>query len=101
MQFHILTPVPIDMRAGAIIDYRIALFGLPMKWRTLIEAVEPDTRFIDVQTRGPYTYWRHTHTFADTASGGTAITDHVEYEQPQGVKGRAEHAQYEREQQQQ
>jgi ligand-binding SRPBCC domain-containing protein len=101
MHFHILTPVPIDMRAGAIIDYRIALFGLPMKWRTLIEAFEPDTRFIDVQTRGPYTYWRHTHTFADTASGGTSITDHVEYELPLGVLGRAVHALFVREQLQQ
>jgi len=92
MHFHILTPLPIEMRAGAIIDYRIALFGLPLKWRTLIEAFEPDTRFVDVQTSGPYTYWRHTHTFADAPAGGTTITDHVEYALPLGPLGRAVHA---------
>ena len=92
MHFHIQTALPIDMRPGAIIDYTIALFGLPLKWRTLIEAFEPDIRFIDVQTRGPYRYWRHTHTFSDASGGGTTITDHVEYELPFGPLGSVAHA---------
>lgn len=92
MHFRILTPPPIDMRPGAIIDYRIALFGLPLKWRTLIEVFEPETRFVDLQTSGPYAYWRHTHTFEDAPSGGTTITDQVEYQLPLGPLGRAVHA---------
>ena len=98
MHFHIQTPLPIDMRPGAIIDYRIALFGLPLRWRTLIEAFEPEARFIDVQTRGPYRHWRHTHTFEDAPGGGTIITDHIEYELPLGPLGRAVHAAFVRRQ---
>lgn len=92
MHFHILTPLPITMRAGAIIDYRITLFGIPLKWRTLIESFEPESRFIDIQTSGPYQSWRHLHTFSDAPSGGTVISDRVEYSLPLGVLGRLGHA---------
>lgn len=92
LHFHILTPQPIELRAGAIIDYRIVLFGLPFRWRTLIQAFEPGAQFVDVQTSGPYAYWRHTHTFTDAAAGGTTIADHVEYALPFGPIGRAVHA---------
>jgi len=92
MHFHILTPLPIDMRAGAVIDYRIALFGVPLRWRTLIDLFEPEARFVDVQTSGPYSFWRHTHSFEDAPGGGTIITDHVEYALPFGPLGRMAHA---------
>jgi len=92
MHFHILTPVPIEMRAGALIDYRIALYGLPLKWRTLIEAFEPEVRFVDVQLSGPYRYWRHVHTFSDAGDGGTVVADRVEYELPLGALGSVAHA---------
>lgn len=78
LRFEILTP-PQLMRAGAVIDYRIHLFGVPMRWRTLIEVFEPETRFVDVQVRGPYKLWRHSHEFEEVA-GGTLMKDRVEYE---------------------
>jgi ligand-binding SRPBCC domain-containing protein len=74
------------MRPGAIIDYRLSLFGVPFSWRTEIEAFEPETRFVDVQRRGPYRSWRHLHTFAE-APGGTLIGDRVEYQLPLGPLG--------------
>lgn len=79
MRFEILTPSPIPMAVGTLIDYRIRLFGLPMRWRTRIEAFEPETRFIDVQLQGPYRRWHHTHTFEDV-DGGTRIRDRVLYD---------------------
>lgn len=88
--FQILTPLPIAMRAGALIDYRIRLHGLPMMWRTRIDAFEPDSSFVDVQLKGPYSHWRHTHTFRDV-SGGTEVGDHVEYQLPLGPLGRVAH----------
>lgn len=91
LSFAILTPGPIAMRAGAVIDYRIKLSGVPFRWRTLIEAYEPDRRFVDVQTAGPYKTWRHVHEFRDVP-GGTAISDRVEYELPFGPLGRAARA---------
>ncbi len=86
LHFNILTPAPIEMRPGALIDYRLRLLGVPFRWRTLIEAFEPETRFVDVQLRGPYRSWRHTHEFRD-APGGTIVRDRVEYEMPLGPLG--------------
>lgn len=66
------------MQAGTLIDYRIKLFGAPMRWRTEIELYEPRERFVDRQLRGPYELWRHTHVFRDVA-GGTEMIDEVDY----------------------
>jgi ligand-binding SRPBCC domain-containing protein len=85
--FRILTPQPIAMRAGATIDYRLSLSGLPFRWRTLIEAWEPPVRFVDVQERGPYRLWRHTHTFEELDAGSTLMRDRVEYALPFGPLG--------------
>ena len=88
--FDILTPLPIEMKAGARIDYRIRSSGVPMRWQTVIEEFVPGERFVDVQIKGPYRRWRHTHTFRDVA-GGTELGDRVEYELPLGVLGRVAH----------
>ena len=86
LHFEIRSPQPIAVRAGATIDYDLALFGLRFRWRTLIESFEPETGFVDVQTKGPYRSWRHTHQFSD-APGGTMVRDRVEYEVPFGPLG--------------
>jgi ligand-binding SRPBCC domain-containing protein len=91
LKFSIRTSLPIAMRPGAIIDYRLSLFGLPFRWRTVIELFEPESRFMDSQAAGPYALWRHLHEFAD-APGGTLIRDRVEYELPLGPIGRLAHA---------
>jgi ligand-binding SRPBCC domain-containing protein len=86
LRFEIKTALPVDMRAGTLIDYNIVLFGVSLQWRTLIETFEPGTRFVDVQLKGPYRQWRHTHEFID-APGGTLVRDRVEYEMPLGALG--------------
>lgn len=78
LNFSIRTPLPIEMRAGTIIDYRLRLRGIPIRWRTLISAWEPPFRFVDEQVRGPYRLWRHEHTFEPTPAG-TLCRDRVEY----------------------
>jgi len=88
LRFEILTPMPIPMGTGTIIDYRIRIFGIPRKWRTLIEVFDPPSRFIDVQVRGPYARWEHLHEFV-RAEGGTRMRDRVDYAMPLGVLGRA------------
>ncbi len=91
LHFRILTPAPIQLRAGALIDYRLSLFGVPFPWRTEIEIWEPGVRFVDRQLRGPYRRWHHTHLFED-APGGTLMHDRVEYELPLGPLGDLAHA---------
>jgi len=91
LRFRILTPLPIDLREGALIDYRLSLFGVPFRWRTRIDSWEPGRRFVDVQLRGPYRLWRHTHEFLPVKEG-TLVRDAVEYQLPLGPLGYLAHA---------
>lgn len=78
LRFEILTPDPISMRQGALIDYRLSLRGIPVRWRSEITVWEPNQRFVDTQVRGPYRWWVHEHRF-EPADDGTLMTDRVEY----------------------
>jgi len=84
LHFSVLTPAPIQMRPGAVIDYRLRLHGIPMRWQSCIEVWEPPHRFVDVQMRGPYRSWRHEH-FFEEQNGGTICRDIVDYSVPGGV----------------
>jgi len=86
LHFRILTPQPIDIRSGTRIDYRLALFGVPFQWQTRIESFDRPHRFTDVQVRGPYKLWHHTHEYI-AHRGGTQMIDRVEYQLPLGPLG--------------
>ncbi len=92
MGFEVITPGPIEMRLGALIDYRLKLHGVPVRWRTRIAVWEPPVRFIDVQVRGPYALWEHTHTFERYGEHAVVIGDRVRYAIPLGPIGRIAHA---------
>jgi ligand-binding SRPBCC domain-containing protein len=91
LRFRILTKPPIQMVAGALIEYRLALFGVGFRWKTLIEAWEPETHFVDRQLKGPYALWHHTHTFEEVAPGQTRMRDIVRYQIPFGPLGEIAH----------
>lgn len=88
--FELLTPSPVPMRMGTLIDYRIRLLGIPVRWTTYIALYDPPRCFVDVQLRGPYSFWHHTHRF-EPREGGTLITDEVLYALPLGPIGNLAH----------
>ncbi len=91
LNFRILNPASVHMRKGAEIDYVIHWQGLPMKWKTLITEYDPPHRFVDDQTRGPYSLWHHEHTFEEKPEG-VVIRDQVTYRLPFGLLGQMAHA---------
>jgi ligand-binding SRPBCC domain-containing protein len=78
LHFRILTNLPIEMKKGTLINYRIKLLGVPFKWRTKISEWHPPHKFVDIQLKGPYRQWIHIHTFEETEHG-VLMTDMVHY----------------------
>ena len=85
--FEVTTPAPIEMKFGALIEYRLRLHGIPVRWRTRIEEWSPPHRFVDAQLSGPYSLWHHTHTFRPDGDGATILGDRVRYATPFGLAG--------------
>lgn len=85
--FEVITPQPIEMGVGTLIEYRLRLHRVPVRWRTRIETWEPPRRFVDAQIKGPYSLWEHTHAFEEDGAGATIIRDRVRYSIPFGPLG--------------
>ncbi len=78
LRFDVLTIDPIEMRCGTLIDYRLKVRGIPLRWRSEITVWEPPLRFVDTQLRGPYRLWRHEHRFEEK-DGGTLLIDKIHF----------------------
>ena len=88
LRFRLLTPEPIAMGVGTFLQYALRLHGVPVRWDTLIQEWEPPVRFVDVQVRGPYRLWHHTHELVEIDGGGaTLMRDTVRYSVGFGVVG--------------
>ena len=83
VRFKVITPPPITMRQGLLIDYLLRIHGIPMRWQSEITEWDPPHAFTDVQRRGPYRLWHHRHHFA-AEGDGTRVTDEVQYGVPGG-----------------
>jgi ligand-binding SRPBCC domain-containing protein len=84
LHFEITTPTTTVIGAGTLLDYRLRLRGIPLRWQSEITVWEPPSRFIDRQTKGPYSFWAHAHTFTER-DDGTVVGDSVEYAVPGGA----------------
>lgn len=81
LDFHLLTPSPVAMEQGRVIDYTIRVFGIRVRWRSLISTYRPPECFVDEQLLGPYSFWHHTHRFV-AEGAGTRLIDEVRYALP-------------------
>ena len=81
LKFRTMTPAPIRMEKGTLIDHRLRIHGFPLRWRSKITEWQPLIRFVDEQVRGPYRLWKHEHEF-DERDGGTLVRDRVQYAVP-------------------
>jgi ligand-binding SRPBCC domain-containing protein len=89
--FRVVTPRPVEMREGALIEYRLRLHGLPISWLTRIEEWVPSERFVDVQLSGPYRLWHHTHELEPYGERETLMRDTVRYAVGFGPLGELAH----------
>ena len=87
LRFEVLTPDPIRMGPGTLIQYRLRLHGVRLRWLTVIRDWNPPHSFVDVQVKGPYRRWHHTHEFEAVEGGGTLMRDVVDYEIGYGPLG--------------
>lgn len=91
LHFEVTTPGELVLRQGARLDYKLRLHGVPVRWQTRIEAWEPPERFVDIQAKGPYALWEHTHLFEEDGDLATVIHDRVRYAVPLGPLGAVAH----------
>ena len=91
LRFRVVTPDPIPMRVGTLIQYRLRFRGVAVSWLTSIQDWDPPHRFVDQQVRGPYALWHHTHTFAPDGEDGTVMADTVRYAIGFGALGELAH----------
>jgi ligand-binding SRPBCC domain-containing protein len=87
LHFEVTTPGEIELAAGTLLDYRLKLHRVPIRWQTRIQTWEPPLRFVDTQAKGPYSLWEHTHLFEAAGEGETIIRDRVRYVIPFGPLG--------------
>ncbi len=86
LKFRVLGSSTPTLRKGTLIDYQLSLHGLPIRWQSRIESWQAGKQFVDVQVRGPYRLWQHTHDFEEYR-GGTIVRDRVRYQLPLGGFG--------------
>ncbi|WP_420441481.1 SRPBCC family protein [Candidatus Palauibacter sp.] len=84
VKFRVVTPPPIEMGVGTLIDYRLRLRGVPLRWQSEITRWDPPHSFVDEQRRGPYRTWIHEHRFREEDEG-TRVEDRVTYTVPGGA----------------
>ncbi len=82
LNFHIITPQPIDIKKGCLIDYSLKLRGIPITWKTEITQWNPPCSFVDTALKSPYKQWIHLHTFETGENGETIMKDIVRYRLP-------------------
>ena len=86
LKFKVLKQSTPEIQEGTKLNYRLSLHGFPVSWQSKITDWKPNHKFSDIQLKGPYSHWYHTHEFEEK-NGGTLIKDRVLYKVPFGIPG--------------
>ena len=81
---------PGEVGPGTLVEYRLRLHAVPVRWRTRIDEFRDGQAFVDRQVRGPYRLWHHTHEF-EADGDGTVVRDRIRYALPFGPAGELAH----------
>jgi uncharacterized protein len=73
--------------AGGRIELSVGVGPVRTHWLAEIVEYEPGRRLVDIQVKGPFASWRHTHGFEPAGDGSSRLADHVDYELPLGAAG--------------
>ena len=86
LHFKVLNQSSAEIIEGTKINYCLRLHGIPIWWQSKIIDWQPNSKFSDTQTHGPYKYWHHRHEFLEKDEG-TLMRDYIQYKVPFGVLG--------------
>lgn len=70
-----------EIQTGTFIDYTLKIHGVPVTWKTEILDWKVNQSFVDIQRKGPYRCWHHTHKFEE-CKGGILMSDTVRWALP-------------------
>jgi ligand-binding SRPBCC domain-containing protein len=77
---------PVENGAETVLRIRVGPFSL--RWVARIIDCIPGRRFRDVQVRGPFASWQHTHRMEPDGASASWLEDRIEYVLPFGWMGR-------------
>ena len=73
---------------GTIIRFRIKLFKIPMLWESKHIKYQENKIFKDVQTKGPFNRWEHSHIFKSDGIYNSIMKDKIKFQLPFGILSR-------------
>lgn len=83
IQFHHLEP----LTEGSTVEFTMWFGPIPLRWTAVHSNVDPLQGFTDTLVRGPMKIWKHSHQFIVVDENTTRISEHVEYEHFNGMRG--------------
>lgn len=85
--FRFAEPPPEEMFPGLVTKFSMSpFFGVRFRWENEIKDIIKGEQFVDIQRKGPFGHWKHTHYFREIGSG-VELGDRLEYALPFGKFG--------------
>lgn len=79
---------PERLEEGAVLVMKVYAAGpVGVRWVAHHRDFVDGRQFVDVQEKGPFRSWRHTHQFLPADAGKSILRDSIDYELPLGKLG--------------